>query len=64
MPKLSQSIDDKIVRSINARADASVFSTKDFTAFGKTPAVGQALARLAKAGTLLRIRQGVALGLP
>ena len=59
MLKHSQSIDDKIVRSINARSYASVFSIKDFIAFGKTPAVGQALARLAKAGTLLRIRHGL-----
>jgi hypothetical protein len=59
VPKHSQSIDDKIIRSINARAGASVFLTKDFLAFGNGPAVGQALARLAKAGTLLRIRQGL-----
>ena len=36
-----------------------MFSTKDFIGFGNGPAVGQALARLAKAGTLLRIRQGL-----
>jgi predicted transcriptional regulator of viral defense system len=59
VPKRSQSIDDKVIQSINARADASVFSTKDFIAFGNAPAVGQALARLAKAGTLLRVRQGL-----
>jgi hypothetical protein len=59
VPKRSQSVDDKIIRSINARAYASVFSTKDFIAFGNAPAVGQALARLAKAGTLLRVHQGL-----
>jgi hypothetical protein len=53
-----QSIDDKIIRSINARRSASVFSAKDFQGFGKGLAIGQALARLAKAGKLRRIRQG------
>ena len=53
-----QSIDDKIIRSINARRSASVFAAKDFKSFGKGPAIGQALARLAKAGKLRRIRQG------
>jgi predicted transcriptional regulator of viral defense system len=58
MTRRYQSIDDKILRSINARDYASVFSTKDFMAFGNAPAIGQALARLAKAGTLIRVRQG------
>lgn len=57
--KNSQSIDDKIIRSIRARASAFVFSTKDFSGFGKGPALGQALARLVKVGTLRRVRQGL-----
>ena len=56
--KNSQSIDDKIIRSIRARASASVFSTKDFNRFGRGPAIGQALGRLVKAGTLRRVRHG------
>lgn len=59
MKKRHQSIDDKIIRSISARIPASVFSTKDFLVFGNPPAVGQALARLAKAGTLVRVRHGL-----
>ena len=59
MAKSFQSIDDKVIRSINARRDASVFSAKDFTRFGKGPAIGQALARLVKAGRLRRVRQGL-----
>lgn len=59
MPKKSQSIDDKIVRSIRARSSASVFSTKDFIRFGKGPAIGQALARLVNAGRLRRVRHGL-----
>jgi predicted transcriptional regulator of viral defense system len=55
----AQSIDDKILRSIRAHSSASVFSTKDFIRFGKGPAVGQALARLVKAGRLRRVRQGL-----
>lgn len=57
--KNTQSIDDKIIRSIMARTGASVFSTRDFSDFGKGPAIGQALSRLVKAGTLRRVRQGL-----
>ena len=46
------------MRSIKARQDASVFSAKDFGGFGKTPAISQALTRLAKANKLRRVRQG------
>lgn len=59
MPYNLQSIDDKILRSINARSNASVFTNKDFLAFGNGPAVGQALTRLAKTGKLRRIRKGL-----
>lgn len=54
-----QSIDDKILRSIRAIDSASVFSTKDFLAFGKAPAIRQALGRLVRAGTLRRVRHGL-----
>ena len=59
MIKKLQSIDDKILRSIRARDNATVFSAKDFLAFGKAPAIGQALGRLARAGILRRVRQGL-----
>lgn len=59
MRKTTQSIDDKIIRSINARRVASVFSAKDFSSFGKRPAVSQALTRLARQGKLRRVRQGL-----
>ena len=55
----SQSIEGKIIRSIRARSSASVFMTKDFRKFGKGPAIGQALARLVKAGRLRRVRHGL-----
>ena len=59
MHKKLQSIDDNILRSINASIAASVFSTKDFIRFGKSPAIGQALTRLVKAGRLRRVRHGL-----
>lgn len=57
--KRLQSIDDKIIRSIKASRRSSAYTTKDFLKFGRPPAVGQALARLTRAGQLRRIRQGV-----
>jgi predicted transcriptional regulator of viral defense system len=59
MPKQTQSIDDKILRSIRASSSASVVTTKGFMRFGKGPAIGQALARLVKAGRLRRVRHGL-----
>jgi predicted transcriptional regulator of viral defense system len=59
MTKQTQSIDDKILRSIRASSSASVFTTKGFMRFGKGPAIGQALARLVKAGRLRRVRHGL-----
>lgn len=56
---MAQSIDDKIIRSIRAKRNASTFSAKDFSRFGNTAAVWQALTRLAKAGRIRRIRQGL-----
>jgi hypothetical protein len=57
--KSSQSIDDKIIRSIRASMSASAYTTKDFLKFGQAAAVGQALGRLTRAGRLRRVRQGV-----
>jgi len=57
--KRLQSIDDKIIRSIKASHRSSTYTTKDFLRFGRPPAVGQALARLTRAGQLRGIRQGV-----
>lgn len=59
MPKTTQSIDAKIIRSIRAKRSASVFSAKDFAQYGGRAAVWQALTRLAKAGKVRRIRQGL-----
>lgn len=55
----SQSIDDKIVRSIRATDSASAFSTKHFLQFGNAASVNKALNRLADKGTIRRIRKGL-----
>ena len=57
--KKTQSIDERIIRSIKAGPRSSAHTTKDFLKFGHPPAVGQALSRLTRAGRLRRIRQGV-----
>jgi len=44
---------------MRARRSAAAFSAKDFAEFGNPAAVRQALSRLAKAGTIRRIRQGL-----
>lgn len=44
---------------MRAKRNASTFSAKDFLRFGNTAAVWQALTRLAKAGRIRRIRQGL-----
>lgn len=59
MPRITQSIDGKILRSIKARKDALAFSAKDFWHLGSRPAIGQGLARLVKQGRLRRVRQGI-----
>ena len=46
----SQSIDRKILRSIQTRKGASAFSAKDFGNLGSRSVVGQGLARLMKQG--------------
>ena len=55
----SEPIDEAILRSIRARRSGSVFSAKHFEGIGKAAAVRQALSRLAKAGKIRRIRQGL-----
>lgn len=55
----SKTIDEVILRSIRASRSASVFSAKRFEGVGKSAAVRQALSRLAKAGKIRRIRQGL-----
>ncbi len=54
-----QSIEDRILKSIRANRNASVFSAEHFMGFGSRPAISQSLRRLAKAGKLRRIRQGL-----
>ncbi|MCX6925983.1 MAG: DUF6088 family protein [Verrucomicrobia bacterium] len=55
----SEPIDEAILRSIRAHRSGSVFSAKQFEGIGKAAAVRQALSRLAKAGKIRRIRQGL-----
>jgi hypothetical protein len=55
----TQSIDDKILRSIRARRSAAAFTAKDFAGLGTRGATWQALTRLAKEGKLRRIRKGL-----
>ena len=55
----SKPIDASVLRSIRAHRCASVFSAKHFTRIGRTTAVRQALSRLARAGKIRRIRQGL-----
>ncbi len=55
----AQTIENSILKSIRARRSASVFSVKHFEGIGKAAALRQALSRLARAGTIRRIRQGL-----
>jgi hypothetical protein len=57
--KSVQAIDDSILRSIRAHRSASTFAAKHFEGIGKAAAVRQALSRLARAGKIRRIRQGL-----
>jgi hypothetical protein len=56
---MSETIYLSILRSIRARRGASVFSAKQFEGVWKAAAVRQALSRMAKAGKIRRIRQGL-----
>ena len=59
MKNTSQSIAHKVLRSMRARPNAYAVSAKHFARYGNALAVGQALSRLAKAGKIRRIRQGL-----
>jgi len=59
MPKNTQSIDDKILKSIRATNSALAFQVKHFLQFGTNEAIRKALQRLVQAGKLRRIRQGL-----
>jgi hypothetical protein len=56
--KTSYPIDDKIIRSIWSSRNPLPKTAKDFSTIGKSAAIRQALARLAKSGKLKRIRRG------
>jgi hypothetical protein len=57
--KSTQSIESKIRAAINGRGRASVFVPADFLKIGSREAVGIALHRLVKEGTLRRLARGV-----
>jgi hypothetical protein len=59
MTNTSQSIESKVLRSMRARPSGQAISAKHFAQYGNGFAVGQALSRLAKAGKIRRIRQGL-----
>lgn len=54
-----KSLTDIVRRRLHACGPGSVVSPTDFLAFGSRAAVDQALSRLARDGTLRRLRQGV-----
>ena len=53
------SLADKVERSIYARPRGSIFFRNNFAALGSATAVRQALNRLEKKGTLIRLAQGI-----
>jgi hypothetical protein len=57
--KSTQSIESKILAAINGRGRGSVFVPADFLKIGSREAVGIALHRLVKEGTLRRLARGV-----
>jgi len=57
--KATQPIDNPILRFMQSKPDASVFSSGNFTDLGNPDAIRQALSRLAKAGKIRRIRRGL-----
>jgi hypothetical protein len=59
MKKSPQAIDSRIVASIQRRGRGSVFVPADFLAIGSREAVGVALHRLARQGTIRRLARGV-----
>ena len=57
--KAIQPIDSPILRFMQSKPDASVFSSGNFTDLGNPDAIRQALSRLVKAGKIRRIRRGL-----
>jgi hypothetical protein len=57
--KSSQSIDSRILATINRRGRGSVFVPADFLDIGSREAIGIALHRLARKGTIRRLARGV-----
>ena len=57
--KQTQSIDSQILAEINARGRGSVFVPADFLDIGSREAIGIALHRLARKGTIRRLARGV-----
>ena len=53
------SLADKVERSVYARHRGSIFFRNNFAALGSATAVRQALNRLEKKGTLIRLAQGI-----
>src|ERR1700747_403109 len=57
--KSTQSIDSRIIATIHGRGRGSVFVPADFLDIGSREAVGLALHRLARKGTIRRLARGV-----
>jgi len=54
-----QSVEDKVIRSIRAKKNASVFSSKHFSDFGSSTTVSKALSSLANNGKIKRLIHGL-----
>jgi len=57
--KTTQTIDNPILRFMQSKPDAFVFSSASFADLGNPDAIRQALSRLVKAGKIRRIRRGL-----
>ena len=56
---MSESIDDKILKSIKKRGRGLVFSTEEYAHYGDPDAVQKALSRMARKGVLLHVCHGI-----
>ena len=56
---MSESIDDKILKSIKKRGRGLVFSTEEYAHYGDPDAVQKALSRMAREGVLLHVCHGI-----
>ena len=56
---MSESIDDKIFKSIKKRGRGTVFSTEEYAHYGDPDTVQKALSRMAKKGVLLHVCHGI-----